>query len=90
MRLTLDTNVAVSGLIEQGTFGRTIDAGLAKKFQFLSNVSLLAELEGVLQRPTFQQAIRKHSQGETPYHSNPPRVPLPSQVAFIQPFDCSS
>jgi Ser-tRNA(Ala) deacylase AlaX len=32
----------------------------------------------------------KRSQGETPYHSNPPRVLLPNQVAFIQPFGCSS
>ena len=59
MRLVLDTNTAVSGLIWQGTPGRIIDAGLAEKFQLLSSVPLLAELEGVLQRPKFQQALQR-------------------------------
>jgi putative PIN family toxin of toxin-antitoxin system len=50
LRLVLDTNTAVSGLIWQGTPGRIIDAGLAEKVRLLSSVPLLAELEGVLQR----------------------------------------
>jgi putative PIN family toxin of toxin-antitoxin system len=48
LRLVLDTNTAVSGLIWQGTPGRIIDAGLAEKVRLLSSVPLLAELEGML------------------------------------------
>ena len=59
MRLVLDTNTAVSGLIWQGTPGRIIDAGLAEKVRLLSSVPLLAELEGVLQRPKFQQTLQR-------------------------------
>ena len=59
LRLVLDTNTAVSGLIWQATPGRIIDAGLAEKVQLLSSVPLLAELEGVLQRPKFQQALQR-------------------------------
>ena len=57
MRLVLDTNTALSGLIWQGVPGIIIDAALAGKVQLISSVPLLAELEGVLQRPKFQQAI---------------------------------
>lgn len=59
MRLVLDTNTAISGLIWQGLPGLIIDAALAGKVQLLSSVPLLAELEGVLQRPKFQQAIQR-------------------------------
>ena len=59
LRLVLDTNTAISGLIWQGTPGRIIDAGLAEKVQLLSSVPLLAELEGVLQRPKYQQALQR-------------------------------
>ena len=45
MRLVLDTNTALSGLT--GTV------------QLLSSVPLLAELEGVLQRPKFREAIQR-------------------------------
>jgi putative PIN family toxin of toxin-antitoxin system len=59
LRLVLDTNTAVSGLIWQGKPGGIIDAGLAEKVQLLSSVPLLAELEGVLQRSKFQQALQR-------------------------------
>lgn len=59
MRLVLDTNTAISGLIWQGLPGLIIDAALAGKVQLLSSVPLLAELEGVLQRPKFQQVIQR-------------------------------
>jgi len=59
LRLVLDTNTAVSGLIWQATPGRIIDAGLAEKVQLLSSVPLLAELEGVPQRPKFQRALQR-------------------------------
>jgi putative PIN family toxin of toxin-antitoxin system len=59
LRLVLDTNTAVSRLIWQGTPGRIIDAGLAEKVRLHSSVPLLAELEGVLQRPKFQQTLQR-------------------------------
>ena len=57
MRLVLDTNTALSALIWQGVPGKIIDVAMAGKIQLISSVPLLAELEGVLQRPKFQQAI---------------------------------
>jgi len=57
LRLVLDTNTALSALIWQGVPGKIIDVALAGKIQLISSVPLLAELEGVLQRPKFQQAI---------------------------------
>jgi uncharacterized protein len=59
LRLVLDTNTALSGLIWQGVPGKIIDAALAGKVLLISSVPLLAELEGVLQRPKFQQAIQR-------------------------------
>jgi uncharacterized protein len=59
LRLVLDTNTALSGLIWQGVPGKFIDAALAGKVVLISSVPLLAELQGVLQRPKFQQALQR-------------------------------
>jgi len=57
LRLVLDTNTAISGLIWQGAPGAILDAAVARRVQLISSVPLLAELEGVLSRPKFQRAI---------------------------------
>jgi uncharacterized protein len=57
LRLVLDTNTALSGLIWQCIPGAVLDAALARRIQLISSIPLLAELEGVLSRPKFQQVI---------------------------------
>lgn len=53
MRLVLDTNTAVSGLIWGGPPGRLIDASVAGHVRIVASLPLLAELEGVLSRKKF-------------------------------------
>ena len=53
MRLVLDTNVALSGLLWGGTPGRLIDAAEAGRVELVSSTALLAELQGVLAREKF-------------------------------------
>lgn len=53
MRLVLDTNAAVSGLIWGRGPGRLIDSAVAGKLQIVSSLPLLDELHGVLFRRKF-------------------------------------
>jgi putative PIN family toxin of toxin-antitoxin system len=53
VRLVLDTNTVISGLLWQGTPGRLIDAAQTKSITLCTSVSLLAELHGVLAREKF-------------------------------------
>ena len=53
MRLVLDTNTVVSGLIWGGAPGRLIDAAVAGRVQIISSVPLLDELHDVLLRKKF-------------------------------------
>lgn len=53
MRLVLDTNVAVSGLLWHGNPGRLIDAAQAGSLTLYTSAPLLAELHGVLAREKF-------------------------------------
>jgi putative PIN family toxin of toxin-antitoxin system len=53
VRLVLDTNTVVSGLIWGGVPGRLIDAAAAGTVQIISSVPLLDELHDVLFRKKF-------------------------------------
>jgi len=58
VRLVLDTNTVISGLLWQGTPGRLIDAAQTKSITLCTSVSLLAELRGVLAREKFAGQMR--------------------------------
>ncbi len=59
MRLVLDTNTALSGLLWGGTPGRLIDAAEAGQVGLISSRALLAELQGVLSREKFVKQLAK-------------------------------
>ena len=59
MRLVLDTNTALSGLLWSGTPGRLIDAVEAECIELISSETLLAELQGVLSREKFARQLAK-------------------------------
>jgi putative PIN family toxin of toxin-antitoxin system len=59
LRLVLDTNTAISGLIWQGVPGQLINAAVLGRVQLISTVPLLAELDGVLQRTKFREPIQR-------------------------------
>ncbi|MBK7144408.1 MAG: putative toxin-antitoxin system toxin component, PIN family [Xanthomonadales bacterium] len=48
MRLVLDTNTALSGLLWGGVPGRLIEAAEQQHIELASSTALLAELQGVL------------------------------------------
>ncbi|MBU6200239.1 MAG: putative toxin-antitoxin system toxin component, PIN family [Xanthomonadaceae bacterium] len=53
MRLVLDTNIALSGLLWGRTPGQLIDAAVQQRIELASSTALLAELHSVLSRPKF-------------------------------------
>ena len=59
MRLVLDTNTALSGLLWGGTPGRLIDAAADGTIELVSSAALLAELQGVLARAKFARQLAK-------------------------------
>lgn len=59
MRLVLDTNTELSGLLWGGTPGRLIDAAEAGQVELASSAALLAELQGVLSREKFARQLAK-------------------------------
>jgi putative PIN family toxin of toxin-antitoxin system len=59
VRLVVDTNTAVSGLIWGGVPGRLIDAAAAGAATLITSVPLLVELQGVLSRPKFSNRLAK-------------------------------
>lgn len=63
MRLVLDTNTVVSGLIWGRIPGRLIDAAAAGKVQIISSLPLLDELQGVLVRKKFAAQLAEQGVG---------------------------
>jgi putative PIN family toxin of toxin-antitoxin system len=59
VRLVLDTNTALSGLLWGGTPGRLIDAAELGQVELVSSAALLAELQGVLLREKFARQLAK-------------------------------
>lgn len=59
VRLVLDTNIAVSGLLWHGAPGQLIDAARAGVIELISSTPLLAELQGVLLRSKFAAQLAK-------------------------------
>ena len=57
MRLVLDTNVVVSGLLWDGTPAQLLDAGQAGEVELCTSRVLLAELARILRRAKFATAI---------------------------------
>ena len=57
MRLVLDTNVVVSGLLWSGAPGHLLQAGLTGEVQLFTSTPLLAELTDILSRTKFERKI---------------------------------
>jgi putative PIN family toxin of toxin-antitoxin system len=58
MRLVLDTNVVVSGLLWQGPPARLIDAAVAGRVACFTSLDLVMELRRVLALPKLDRAVR--------------------------------
>jgi putative PIN family toxin of toxin-antitoxin system len=59
MRLVLDTNTALSGLLWGGPPGQLLDAAEHKRIELISSVALLKELAGVLARDKFARQFAR-------------------------------
>ncbi len=59
MRLVLDTNSVLSGLLWGGVPWRLIDAAIDGRIELATSVALLAELEGVLAREKFSRRLAR-------------------------------
>jgi uncharacterized protein len=59
VRLVLDTNTALSGLLWGGTPGRLIDAAEEQRIELANSAALLAELQGVLSREKFAKQLAR-------------------------------
>jgi putative PIN family toxin of toxin-antitoxin system len=57
MRLVLDTNVVVSGLLWEGKPARLLDAAQTGEVEIFTSRALLAELTRILRRAKFARAI---------------------------------
>ena len=59
MRILLDTNVAVSGLLWGGPPGVLIDAALSGRVDLVTSLPLIAELRGVVGRRRFSGRLAR-------------------------------
>jgi putative PIN family toxin of toxin-antitoxin system len=57
VRLVLDTNTVVSGLIWRGNPGKLLDAARERRISLATTIPLLAELRGVLARNKFVREL---------------------------------
>jgi uncharacterized protein len=57
MRIVIDTNVAISGLLWGGPPGELIDAAITGRLVLISSLALLAELDDVIRRPKFAKSL---------------------------------
>ena len=64
VKLVVDANTLISGMLWDGPSGRLISAGLRGDSQIFLSLPILLELREVLQRPRF--AERLAARGETP------------------------
>lgn len=69
MRLVLDTNIALSGLLWGGPPGQLIDAAIGGHIELASSTALLAELQGVLSRDKFAGQLAKRGLSVEPVFS---------------------
>ncbi len=65
MRLVLDTNAAISGLLWHGNPGKLIDAAYAALVTLHTSAPLLAELRDVLHRDEFETALAERGLSAT-------------------------
>lgn len=63
MRLVLDTNTAISGLLWHGVPGKLIEAAQAGRIELCTSAPLLAEPQGVLTRGKFSKQLQARSLG---------------------------
>jgi len=57
MRVVLDTNIVVSGLLWSGTPGRVLQAAQNGLFQAVASEAMIDELREVLERPKFEHRL---------------------------------
>lgn len=83
MRLVLDTNTAISGLLWGGTPGRLIDAAQARRVELVTSAPLLSEFLGVVSREKFTaQLARRHLTAEDVFESYLALVTLVTPMAI--------
>lgn len=58
MRLVLDTNTIISGLLWAGKPGKLLDLAEASQISLFTSVPLLTELQGILNRGKFAKQIK--------------------------------
>lgn len=68
MRIVLDTNTVVSGLLWDGTPSRLLIAAIQRKFVLVSSDALLAELSDVLHRVALASRILSRGQTSVDLH----------------------
>jgi putative PIN family toxin of toxin-antitoxin system len=67
VRLVLDTNTIISGLLWQGTPGKLLDAAHNGQVTLFTSVPLLDELQGVLYREKFASQLDKRGLSVTDF-----------------------
>jgi uncharacterized protein len=85
VRLVLDTNAAVSGLLWHGNPGKLIDAAHAGSVTLYASALLLAELRGVLGREKFARHLQTRGLNATQMFEGYAALTTVVAPAFISP-----